>query len=62
MTQQITITNTGADDLPTGEIVKFDVIARCPHCDNETMVIQSELRNRVAQCQHCDEDFKIYLE
>jgi ribosomal protein S27E len=46
---------------PSGEITSFNVLARCPHCENETSVTQYELRNESVQCQHCDEEFEIYL-
>ncbi len=49
------------DDKPAGEIVRFDVVAKCPCCRNETGVTQDELSSETVQCQHCDEYFSIYL-
>jgi hypothetical protein len=49
------------DDKPEGHIVRFNVVARCPCCGNETDVTQDELSRETVQCQHCDEDFRIYL-
>lgn len=56
---KISLTNHGAKQ--NGEITRFDVLSRCPHCDNETKVTQDELRNESVSCQHCDEEFEIYL-
>ncbi len=56
---KITMTIRGAK--PSGEITRFDVLARCPHCENETSVTQDELRGESVSCQHCDEEFEIYL-
>jgi len=42
-----------------GEIVKFDVAARCPYCDEETEVCSDEFTYSEAKCQHCDKSFKI---
>ncbi len=44
-----------------GEIMRFQVTARCPHCDEETDVLQDELDGGYCQCQHCDESFNISL-
>lgn len=49
------------DDNPLGEISRFEVTARCPHCENDTEVSQDELSCRRVQCQHCDEEFRVYL-
>ncbi len=59
MTQQITMTS--ASKKPAGEITRFDVTARCPHCENDTSISQDEARRLHVQCQHCDEEFQIYL-
>ena len=59
MEQTINMTSPSYGEF--GEIVRFDVTARCPYCDNETSVTQDEARFRVVQCQHCDNEFKIVL-
>ncbi|GEM_PF-3350396 len=42
-----------------GEITTFNVIAKCPICENDTQIDQHEMRCEEAQCQHCDEVFEI---
>lgn len=59
--QAMRIKMTMSGTNPSGEITRFDVLARCPHCENETRVTQDELRGESVQCQHCDEEFEIYL-
>lgn len=44
-----------------GEIDRFDVTATCPHCTEETVVHQGELKNAEVTCQHCDKIFTIIL-
>lgn len=48
--------------MKSGEITRFDVQARCPHCENDTTVFQDELKDGEANCQHCDEVFEIRLD
>jgi ribosomal protein S27E len=48
--------------MKLGEITQFDVHAKCPHCENETTVYQSELKDEEAGCQHCDESFQVKLD
>jgi transcription elongation factor Elf1 len=55
------ITMTSRSSKLVGEITRFDVTARCPHCENDTSVSQDEARRLHVQCQHCDEEFQIYL-
>ncbi|WP_368484755.1 hypothetical protein ABZP26_08295 [Pseudoalteromonas sp. SD03] len=45
-----------------GKITTFYVLAKCPNCEEETEVHQSELRAEVACCQHCAEEFEIALD
>ena len=42
-----------------GKITHFYVIARCPHCDEDTEVREDEYQNDLAVCQHCDEEFEL---
>jgi len=42
-----------------GEIVKFEVTARCPYCDEETEVSEIELVVQEVCCQHCDSAFRV---
>ncbi len=60
MSQTIRITST--PDVPLGEITRFEVTARCPHCEEDTSITQSEMNALLAQCQHCDEEFRLYLD
>jgi transposase-like protein len=48
--------------MKTGKITNFEVTAQCPHCDNETKIIQSELKNCEADCQHCNKLFTVELD
>ena len=57
-----TVIIQAANENPLGEISRFDVTARCPHCDNDTEVSQSELNSRRVQCQHCEEEFRVFLD
>lgn len=44
-----------------GEITSFDVVAKCPYCDNETSVHECEAKHGTVECQHCEESFSIHL-
>lgn len=44
-----------------GKIVKFNVVAYCPHCGNDTHVSPRGLQDGYVSCQHCDENLKIVL-
>lgn len=48
--------------MKSGEITRFDVKAKCPHCENDTPVFQSELIHGEVGCIHCDEVFEIRLD
>ncbi|WP_160317363.1 hypothetical protein [Pseudoalteromonas sp. R3] len=43
--------------MKTAEFTKFEVRARCPYCEEESLIYPDELRDQEAQCQHCDEMF-----
>ncbi|MCU8058079.1 hypothetical protein L5L78_17570 [Shewanella sp. SM34] len=45
-----------------GEIVSFEVQAKCPHCHENTEVFRRELIEKVIVCQHCDEQFLVELD
>lgn len=45
-----------------GEITRFHVLARCPHCENEASVTQSDLSLEIVQCEHCGYEFGINLD
>ncbi|NOU50236.1 hypothetical protein HG263_06725 [Pseudoalteromonas sp. JBTF-M23] len=41
------------------EVTKFDVEARCPHCDEDSSVYEDEYKAGYVTCQHCDEEFEV---
>nr|WP_321458690.1 hypothetical protein [uncultured Vibrio sp.] len=45
--------------MKTGEITGFDVVAKCPYCEDETSVTEGEAKHGVVECQHCEEYFTI---
>ena len=55
------ISMTIRGDKPSGEITRFNVLARCPSCENETTVTQDELSHESVSCEHCGKEFEIYL-
>lgn len=53
---------TGHSGKQKGDITSFRVLARCPHCENETDVTKSELSMESVQCEHCCYEFDINLD
>ena len=53
--------NKADEAKPSGAITRFDVLARCPHCENETYVEEEELHHESVSCEHCGYEFGIRL-
>ena len=47
--------------MKIGEITDFKVTAKCPHCENETSVTESEIKYESVECQHCHKYFTVQL-
>ena len=48
--------------MKSGEITYFNVKAKCPHCEQDTQVFQSELIEGEVGCIHCDEVFELEID